>query len=599
MKKIVYLIFLLLVIPVASMPAMDTFYVDPFNDAATDDGAGTEAEPWFSLNTGRWTEGCRVVLKSALYIDGTVTVPVNNVTLEGTSKDEIFIMGTEDDEFAEESAVAPRFFQVFDMTFTLKNLTLKNMRQETPQGEEQPAYEGMLFLNPGAVLNLENVNIEHVSLPKARGGAIFSEGTLNCTNVSFKNCLAAKGAGIYVSQAGRLNCSGCTFKDNSVIDGVSTWRLGAAICVETPDAEITIDKCYFEGNSGYDLQPDSPTKGGAIYMFVYDGRSLKVSVSNSTFYKNTASLGGGILIERQSDSGHLELSLVNNTFMENSQVNPNDMHGTAIKIPGYYAPEFTGKITFINNTFYHNIPDDKDKASVAMNSLGGADLILLNNLVIDQGVDDQGNSRGWSWVFDELGGDFPFKSVTIKNNVMDDFGGGLGPNSIRAALDNPDNRNVIFTETAQKQTVKLAFELSIPTIGVPYLPITDVSSVAVDAGLDELFIGGANVIPATDMRGASVAGDHRDIGAYEFNGNLSVIEQNKAGYRVKAYPNPFTDAIRFGSEVRVAEVFDMAGICRARISYATAINTEELAAGFYLVRMVDQEGVVQIQKMQK
>lgn len=41
---------------------------------------------------------------------------------------------------------------------------------------------GMLFCNNGATLNLENVNIENVSLPGARGGAIFSECTLNCKN---------------------------------------------------------------------------------------------------------------------------------------------------------------------------------------------------------------------------------------------------------------------------------------------------------------------------------------------------------------------------------------------------------------------------------
>lgn len=94
---------------------------------------------------------------------------------------------------AEKSAVAPRFFPGFDMTFTLKNLTLKNMRQETPQGDEQSPYEGMLFLNPDAVLNLENVNIENISLPKARGGAVFSEGTLNCRNSCLKIVWLLKG----------------------------------------------------------------------------------------------------------------------------------------------------------------------------------------------------------------------------------------------------------------------------------------------------------------------------------------------------------------------------------------------------------------------
>lgn len=81
-------------------------------------------------------------------------------------------------------------------------------------------------------------------------------------------------------------------------------------------------------------------------MFVYDQENLKVAVSNSTFYKNTASLDGAILIERRSDYGNLDLLLVNNTFMGNSQVHPTDIYGTAIKIPGYYAPGFTGILSF-------------------------------------------------------------------------------------------------------------------------------------------------------------------------------------------------------------------------------------------------------------
>lgn len=83
---------MLLSIPAVYVPAGETFYVDPFYDAAIDEGAGTEAEPWVFLHTGRRTEGCRIVLKSALYIDATITVAVNNVTLEGIFKEEIWIV---------------------------------------------------------------------------------------------------------------------------------------------------------------------------------------------------------------------------------------------------------------------------------------------------------------------------------------------------------------------------------------------------------------------------------------------------------------------------------------------------------------------------
>lgn len=128
------------------------------------------------------------------------------------------------------------------------------------------------------------------------------------------------------------------------------------------------------------------------------------------------------------------------------------------------------------------------------------------------------------------------------------------------------------SETWQKGTVKPASELTAPTSSVPYFLLTGASFVAVDAGVDEILTEGVNVVPVADIRGASVAGDRRDAGACEFNGTLSIVGENKSGNDVKAYPNPFTDVIRLGAEVQTAEVFDMAGVCRAKISCTPVIN---------------------------
>ncbi|CCY38264.1 uncharacterized protein BN472_02493 [Tannerella sp. CAG:118] len=598
MKRILCFILLLGIVSVFAANSQDIFYVDPMAENADDANLGTEQAPWFTFNSSKWTDGCTIILKSLYIVDGVTTVDKDNVTVKGLSKDDVYIIGYGD---GEEEGACDRIFQIFDKNFTLKDVSLRNLMQPKPVSDtEKPKWEGMLFCNNGATLNLENVNIENVSLPGARGGAIFSEGTLNCKNVKFENCLAGLGAAIYVSGKGKVHCEECTFLNNSVADNFTLWKLGGAICSQTAEADINIDKCYFEGNNG-DLS-DPPTKGGAIYMFIYEGADSKLFISNSTFYKNVATLAGAIMIERQNDdgTGSIDFSSVNNTFIENRQLATNDMHGTAIKMPGYYAPGYGGTFKFINNTFFRNLPSDKAQASIAMNSWGQAELILLNNLVIDQGTDGEGKPVGWSWVFDELNGEYPFKSVTIKNNIFDDFGGGLGENSIRAALDNPDNNNTIFEETAQKATVKLAETLVFPKIGVPYLPIIDKESVAIDKGVDQHFIGSNNVIPANDIRGIAMVGSHKDLGAYEYNGEILGVEKAEIGTKgVDAYPNPFKDIIIFNKKISLVSIFDTTGACVLASEQVASVDVSALPSGFYIVRIVDNKGAVSVQKMQK
>ena len=64
MKKNFYFLLLLLASFFASMRAADTFYVNPFADNTSDDNAGTKSAPWATLNPGKWTDGCTVVIQS-------------------------------------------------------------------------------------------------------------------------------------------------------------------------------------------------------------------------------------------------------------------------------------------------------------------------------------------------------------------------------------------------------------------------------------------------------------------------------------------------------------------------------------------------------
>ena len=146
----------------------------------------------------------------------------------------------------------------------------------------------------------------------------------------------------------------------------------------------------------------------------------------------------------------------------------------------------------------------------------------------------------------------------------------------------------------------MAETLVFPEIGIPYLPIIDKESVAIDKGLDQYFIGSDNVIPENDVRGIDMVGSHKDLGAYEYNGEMLGVEKAEIGTKgVNAYPNPFKDIIVFNKEISLVSIFDTTGACVLVSEQVASVDVSALPSGFYIIRIVDNKGAVSVQKMQK
>ena len=107
-----------------SVNAQTTFYVDQSNPAASDTNAGTADAPWSSLNTGKWTDGCTVIIKGEYYIDAEADP--NEITVDATleGRDNAIIYGYEPDD--EEPADYNTFFTCTGHKLSEKNLTISN-----------------------------------------------------------------------------------------------------------------------------------------------------------------------------------------------------------------------------------------------------------------------------------------------------------------------------------------------------------------------------------------------------------------------------------------------------------------------------------------
>ena len=163
------------------------------------------------------------------------------------------------------------------------------------------------------------------------GGAIHNiGGTINIVESSFSGNKADTGGGAIHSEDGNLTISKTVFAHNS------TARLrGGAIYVEA--GTLTITDSTFTSNRSIGNYFNS---GGAIYNMLSARKDIKLNISSSAFYGNSASEDGGAIY-----NGNQFLTITNSTFISNTAGN----HGGAI-----YNGDYSTLATISNSTFMTN-----------------------------------------------------------------------------------------------------------------------------------------------------------------------------------------------------------------------------------------------------
>ncbi len=393
------------------------------------------------------------------------------------------------------------------VTFTIKNLTIKDGREPGSDGSGGGLYAGNF--NTIVVRNSKFENNDGTSGNSERGGgaiAIKSVGSLTVIKSHFANNKGINGGAIN-NLLSDLTVLDSTFTNNdSTPGGASAGGYGAAIYTDgasgyTDDnigGEIIIRDSVFTNNRG-------AGQGGAVFTFVYPPD--KVIIERATFSENIViknskgdALGAGLR------HGNGELEIRDTIFA----------HNVARKQGGGFWTDGRHPATLTNVTFAHNqaVEDEatgegglggaiagggnwtcvnctmtKNHAGFVGGAIfGNKDVALQNTIIAHNTAYNSGNS----W---DISQNCAGEMIDKGNNLQ--FPEKSNPND-------PNDHNCTKTITIADPSLGPLGDYGGTTQTVPL----NSGSPAIDAG---------NNCPATDQRGvARPIGPACDIGAYEF-----------------------------------------------------------------------------------
>lgn len=309
----------------------------------------------------------------------------------------------------------------------------------------------------------------------------------------------------------KLEVENCKFINNEAGSG------GAAI--GSRGKQVIVNNCYFEGN--YTI--GGGAIGGAIMQcgpkVAEASEDYFLKVTNSTFYKNhmDGEVSAGIAIgvyDQNTDAKYSTIGLMevkNCTFLENT--NYSGSYAGALDLTNAELAQ----VNIVNNTFYNNI------SALSIPFIPGK-IAFINNVVY----------ADKTTILSDV--DLENRQFLAYNNVL--IGGERGVNEkmTEPSLNEEKaayNNMVETTTTYQLANLGLATTFSNDAV-VPYLAITE-SSPLVNAGMNNSEdILGVNIIPATDVRGTTIKGGTKDIGAYEAPGpdNINNNAMNNGFYEI-------------------------------------------------------------------
>ncbi len=565
-----------------SVNAQTTFYVDQSNPAASDTNAGTADAPWSSLNTGKWTDGCTVIIKGEYYIDAEADP--NEITVDATleGRDNAIIYGYEPDD--EEPADYNTFFTCTGHKLSVKNLAISNYNNTDP---EKGSFNGGVFsFGDDSELILDNVTISNVfhGCESRRGGAISTSGKLTATNVRFENCTACQGGAIAILGNNPAKFISCSFIGNNNDLGIECWAKGGVFYVNGNDegSDITIDRCYFEGNTS-DCEGYQDRKYSAGGVMALNGAAPKLHISNSTFYGNIGGWAAGVLFFEKytADDNNIDIRFTNNTFLDNTVLHSSINHGVLVYFNGASTDKLHGLLSFVNNTsFNNNTPNEQ--SVIYLNSCP-LDVVLANNLSLDKKIIEDGeNSRelGYGWVLQENNG-FHFTSVQITHNIIEGGIGGGHKTFDENYLTSDETANIFPKPAADlRPTFELATEL-VTQDDIHFLPVGEYSS-AIDAGTNNVVYAGANLVTSTDILGNAIVNGTRDIGAWEF-GNSAGIENTISSDLNSLNYDRNSEYVTLQKVARYINVYDITGSLVASVSGSDSISLALLPKGIFIV----------------
>lgn len=315
--------------------------VDRFDDNASASactGVPNDCSLRGAVTKANTVPGIDTVVLSA----GTYTLTItgsnedNNATGDLDVRDHLIVLGTTAATTIINGGEIDRVIQVMNgIGAELRMVTIRNGKSINSDGGGVSNL-GILAVADSIISDNSAISDEPATV-YVGGGAVNNLGILTIENSSFTNNTATTYGGVFANHGGIITITSSTFSGNSTADGgfIDNFAGGTLI----------ISNSSFVDNTATGNGP-SCCGGGVILNESNDGIDSTVTISNSTFLGNSASVAndrsGGVIFNIGA------ITIVNSTFSDNSAGHS----GGAIFNAG------NGSVSVTNATFSNNRADD-------------------------------------------------------------------------------------------------------------------------------------------------------------------------------------------------------------------------------------------------
>ncbi len=605
MKKITT--FLLIIFTSLSLYATTTIvYVNPSHVNADDTNDGTNSSaPWMTLNFSKWANNMEIHVSNGEYTvpsPNTRGLTFTNLRVIGESRTGVVFQGMTDADYAANMLCKPLFQIAGGGEVLFSTLTFKNVRDnETNLG-------GVFDLVGKTQLNLTDITFTNINVAGSGwsgGGAIFiREGVLAVDNCLFDGCKSSKGGAIMAFTNSSMDPNAITITNTKFINNsnpnngfFANDHFGGAI-VFSGKGTMTIDKCYFEGNSSRVNLSNTSGSGGCIEVRIDGGATSTLNVSNSVFYANESDAAASVFSISSNGataSSVFNTNFSNNIFFQNKGSIVNKTNYNTFNLSNTGGSNYTGTFVFANNTFFQNYNALQEQYSTIVLDVMPVDVHFVNNLIND----DESGKQTYGFVC--------YSSANIvgkrhfKGNIFNVLGGSINVNGdqinfpdLYQSNSNSSNGNRSWISNADQ---KINTSLT-TTNDQSYLAVNE-GGMGINFGFDEYLVGSVNIVPATDILGKTRVGK-TDSGAFEYgNDTPTKLENIVEHYKSKIWYNTNSAALHFEVPASNLSLFDINGKIVLRATYVDSkIELQRLPQGTYFVKAL-QEGIYQTYKFIK
>ncbi len=258
----------------------------------------------------------------------------------------------------------------------------------------------------GGIYNLGRLTVTDTTIRGNRashGGGIYNRGELTVEESRLSDNTAVNGGG------GVFNIGALTLRDSRLSGNSATAGGGIAALAQSVNATLTLVDSHLDGNTA--------ETGGGVYAYADGTGSAALSLSNTLFEANTATVGGGAIDLFANGGRGLTAIVANSRFVDNS-----GGRGGAL---GAHAKNGQLAISVGHTTFSDNEAGEGGAVALIAESVGTTEARLTQTTLSNNRATGIGGGAIYTYAAGQGTADLTVLNATLSGNHAGSAGGGL------------------------------------------------------------------------------------------------------------------------------------------------------------------------------